>query len=69
MPSDVIEGHVRRLPALDERWNPREVPRDELERALLSGMVAGWASHPLDNVRGNIQMLLDRDPDKEFGMT
>lgn len=42
--------------------------RAELERGLLSGMVAGWASHPLDNVRGNIQMLLDHDPDKEFGM-
>jgi hypothetical protein len=32
-------------------------------------MVAGWASHPLDNVRGNIQMLLDHDADKEFGMS
>jgi hypothetical protein len=31
-------------------------------------MVAGWASHPLDNVRGNAQMLLDHDPDKEFGL-
>ena len=69
MPSDVIEAHVRRLPPLDDRWEPRAVPRDELERALLSGMVAGWASHPLDNVRGNIQMLLDHDPDKEFGLT
>lgn len=32
-------------------------------------MVAGWASHPLDNVRANIQMLLDHDPDKEFGLS
>ena len=69
MNSDVIEAHVRRLPALDGRWSPRRISREELERALLTGMVAGWASHPLDNVRGNAQMLLDRDPDKEFGMT
>jgi hypothetical protein len=69
MTSDVIEAHVRRLPALDGRWEPGVVPREELERGLLTGMVAGWASHPLDNVRGNAQMLLDRDPDKEFGLT
>jgi hypothetical protein len=70
MPDDVIEAHVRRLPALDRRrWASRRAGRDELERALLSGMVAGWATHPLDNVRGNAQMLLDHDPDKEFGMS
>jgi hypothetical protein len=70
MPSDVIAQHVRRLPPLDAAaWEPRDVPRAELERALLSGLVAGWATHPLDNVRGNILMLLDHDPDKEFGMT
>lgn len=68
MRSDVIEAHVRRLPPLDERWSPRPASREELERALLSGMVAGWASHPLDNVRGNAQSLLDHDPDKEFGL-
>jgi len=67
--SDVIAPHVGRLPPIDGRWSPRSVSRHELERGLLSGMVAGWASHPLDNVRGNAQMLLDRDPDKEFGMT
>ena len=43
--------------------------REELERALLTGLVAGWATHPLDNVRGNAQALLDHDPDKEFGLT
>ena len=70
MSSDVIEAHVRRLPPLDRAsWTPREVPREELERALLTGLVAGWATHPLDNVRGNAQMLLDHDPDKEFGLT
>jgi len=70
MPSDVIEAHVRRLPTLDRAsWAPRPVRRNELERALLAGLVAGWATHPLDNVRGNAQLLLDRDPDKEFGLT
>ena len=67
--SDVIATYVRRRPPIDERGSPRAVSRDELERALLSGMIAGWASHPLDNVRGNAQMLLDHDPDKEFGLT
>ena len=70
MPSDVIEAHVRRLPRLDRAaWSPRPVDRDEVERALLTGLVAGWATHPLDNVRGNAQLLLDHDPDKEFGLT
>jgi hypothetical protein len=70
MPSDVIEAHVRRLPPLDRAsWEPRHVSREELERALLTGLVAGWATHPLDNVRGNAQALLDHDPDKEFGLT
>ncbi|HTG47586.1 MAG TPA: phosphatase [Actinomycetota bacterium] len=68
MSSDVIEAHVRRLPPIDERWEPRAATRAELERGLLAGTVAGWATHPLDNVRGNAQMLLDHDPDKEFGL-
>jgi hypothetical protein len=38
-------------------------------RGLLSGMVAGWATHPLDNVRGNALLLLDGDPDKLFGLS
>jgi len=63
MPSDVIEAHVRRLPRFDpELWAPRPIARVELERALLTGLVAGWATHPLDNVRGNAQLLLDHDP-------
>jgi hypothetical protein len=70
MPSDVIEAHVRRLPRFDPGlWATRPITRTELERALLAGLVAGWATHPLDNVRGNAQLLLDRDPDKEFGLT
>jgi hypothetical protein len=68
--SDVIEAHVRRLPRVDRRrWRPRPVDRSDLERALMAGGVAGIATHPLDNVRGNAQMLLDRDPDKEFGLS
>jgi hypothetical protein len=66
---DVIEAHVRRLPPVDERWIPRACSRDELEDALVLGGVAGTASHPLDNVRGNILMLIEGDPDKRFGLS
>jgi hypothetical protein len=70
VPSDVIEAHVSRLPPFaEDDWTPRVVDRKELERALLAGGVAGTATHPIDNVRGNIQKLLDHDPDKEFGLT
>ncbi len=70
MPSDVIEAHVSRLPPLtDDDWIPRVVDRVDLERALLAGGVAGTATHPVDNVRGNIQMLLANDPDKAFGLS
>jgi hypothetical protein len=70
VPSDVIEAHVSRLPPLaEDDWTSRVVDRTELERALLAGGVAGTATHPIDNVRGNIQKLLDHDPDKEFGLT
>jgi len=65
---DVIGSHVRRLPPVDGRWVPRPHRREELERGLLAGTVAGWASHPLDNVRGNALALLDGDPDKQFGL-
>ena len=40
-----------------------------LAQALVEGRIAGPATHPLDNVRGNAQLLLDRDPDKEFGLS
>lgn len=70
MPSDVIEAHVSRLPPFaEDDWIPRVVDRTDLERALLAGGVAGTATHPIDNVRGNILKLLDHDPDKEFGLT
>ena len=66
---DVIEAHARRLPAVDDRFTPRTYPRDELARALEAGRVAGVATHPLDNVRGNARLLLEGDPDKQFGLT
>ena len=64
---DVIEAHVRRLPPLDDRWWPRAQDPVTLTEALLEGGVAGTATHPLDNVRGNALMLLEGDPDKLFG--
>jgi Phosphatase len=66
---DVIEAHASRLPALDERWEPRPYTREELERALVAGGVAGPAGHPHDNVFGNIRKLVEHDPDKLFGLT
>jgi Phosphatase len=66
---DVIEAHARRLPIVDDRFTPRPYPRDELKRALEAGRVAGVATHPLDNVRGNARLLLEGDPDKQFGLT
>ncbi len=69
MASDVIENHVSRLPPPDPAlWTPRAVERAVLVEALVDGRIAGPATHPLDNVRGNAQMLMDRDPDKEFGL-
>jgi hypothetical protein len=66
---DVIEAHARRLPPIDDRWTPRPHSREELASGLLQGKVAGRAAHPLDNVRGNIELLLQGDPDKRFGMS
>ena len=66
---DVIEAHAQRLPALGDRWIPRSYPREELARALEAGRVAGVATHPLDNVRGNARLLLEGDPDKQFGLS
>jgi hypothetical protein len=66
---DVIEAHANRLPVLDERWSPRPYAREELERGLMEGGVAGPAGHPHDNVFGNIRMLVEHDPDKLFGLS
>jgi Phosphatase len=70
MTMDVTRTHAGRLPALDERWTPRTVDRAELIRGLLDGRIAGEAvSHAMDNVRRNIRLLCDGDPDKQFGMS
>jgi hypothetical protein len=66
---DVIEAHAKRLPPVDDRWIPRACTREELQAGLLAGKVAGWAIHPLDNVRNNLRLLLEGDPDKLFGLT
>ncbi|MGZ5306550.1 MAG: phosphatase [Actinomycetota bacterium] len=66
---NVIEAHARRLPRVDERFTPRPYPREELANALEAGRVAGVATHPFDNVRGNARLLLEGDPDKQFGLT
>jgi hypothetical protein len=54
---------------LDERWDPRPYPREELTRALVAGGVAGPAGHQHDNVFGNIRKLVEHDPDKLFGLS
>ena len=54
---------------LDERWEARPYPREELARALVAGGVAGPAGHPHHNVFGNIRMLVEHDPDKLFGLS
>jgi hypothetical protein len=67
---DVIRAHAARLPAIDDRWVPRRYDREELLLGLLDGGVAGdEVTHPSDNVVGNIRLLLEGDPDKQFGMT
>ena len=66
---DVIGAHAKRLPVLDERWEARPYPREELARALAAGGVAGPAGHPHHNVFGNIRKLVEHDPDKLFGLS
>lgn len=67
---DVVRSHAARLPAVDDRWTPRDVDRGQLILGLLEGRVAfEEVSHPLDNVLRNIRLLLDGDPDKQFGLT
>lgn len=69
-PMDALESHAARLPAIDDRWTPRRHEHDELVDGLLAGKVAGpITSHPLDNVRRNIRLLCEGDPDKQFGMS
>ncbi|MEO8293809.1 MAG: phosphatase [Actinomycetota bacterium] len=66
---DVIEAHARRLPPVDGRWTVRPHAPEDLLAGLRAGKAAGVAAHPLDNVRGNIELLIAQDPDKLFGMT
>jgi histidinol phosphate phosphatase hisN-like protein len=66
---DVIEAHARRLPAVDDRWAVRPHTRQELLDGLRAGKAAGLAAHPIDNVRRNIQLLVEQDPDKLFAMS
>ncbi len=55
---------------LDDRWTPRPYDRDELADGLVAGLAAGpVVSHDLANVRRNIRLLHEGDPDKQFGMT
>ena len=54
---------------MDDRWRPRPHERAALLEGLIEGRVAGTATHPLDNVRGNIAMLMEGDPDKQFGLS
>lgn len=67
---DVIGSHAARLPAIDDRWSPGPIDHDELILGLLEGAVAGQeVSHPFDNVLRNIRLLVEGDPDKQFGMS
>lgn len=67
---DVVRSHAARLPAIDDRWEPRHHDRDELILGLLDGRVAfEEVSHPLDNVLRNIGLLVGGDPDKQFGLS
>lgn len=67
---DVIAEHAAQLPEIGDRWAPRPYPREELRRGLLDGRIAGpEVSHALDNVRRNIGLLVEGDPDKLFGLS
>lgn len=67
---DVTAQHAAQLPVIDDRWEPHSSPRAELRRGLLEGRIAGpEVSHPMDNVRRNARLLVEGDPDKQFGMT
>jgi histidinol phosphate phosphatase hisN-like protein len=64
-----IEDPAGRPLTHDAGWVPREHPRAELEAALLAGKVAGVAGHSADDVRRNARLLLEGDPDKQFGLS
>jgi hypothetical protein len=58
-----------RLPKPDDRWVPREYPREILLDALIEGGMAGVVTHPMDNVLWKIGLLCDGDPGSQFGLT
>jgi hypothetical protein len=64
-----LEDCAASPPTHDPGWVPREHPRAELEAALLAGKVAGVAGHSADDVRRNARLLLEGDPDKQFGLS
>jgi hypothetical protein len=63
------ESNLARLPKPDERWQPKQYPREELLAAILHGGMAGVVSHPLDNVLWKIGLLCDGDERSQFGLT
>lgn len=67
---DVTAAHARQLPGIDDRWEPRACSREELRRGLLEGRIAGpEVSHPMENVRRNVDLMCSGDPDKLFGLS
>jgi hypothetical protein len=67
---DVIADHAAQLPEIDDHWSPHPHPRTDLVRGLIDGAIAGpEVSHPMDNVLRNIRLLLEGDPDKQFGLS
>jgi hypothetical protein len=63
------ESNLLRLPKTDDRWVPKQYPREVLLDALIEGGMAGVATHPMDNVLWKIGLLCDGDPTSQFGMT
>jgi Phosphatase len=64
-----LEDRTLRPPTPDARWVPAPYPRSELEEALLAGKVAGIAGHSAADTRRNARLLLEGDPDKQFGLS
>lgn len=63
------QPHLLRLPKPDDRWVPREYPREILLDALIEGGMAGVVTHPMDNVLWKIGLLCDGDLGSQFGLT
>jgi Phosphatase len=63
------QPHLLRFPKPDDRWVPREYPREILLDALIEGGMAGVVTHPMDNVLWKIGLLCDGDLGSQFGLT